>query len=120
MGKLPLARIAALRIQVVAADSISPQARAYAEYRIFAALSQVANAERVRHARVVLAPTKRVGGCDRVACTVTVDIDGTDALRVRAIDDHAYAAINNAVDHLTGACRPIGPSPPNTTRVEGC
>ena len=99
-----------MRIQIVAADPISPQARAYAEYRMFAALSQAAQADRVRHARVVLAPAKRAGGCDGVSCTVTVNIDGTDGLRVRAVDDHAYAAINNAVDRLTSAFRAFRPS----------
>ena len=37
-----------MRIEVVGGDTISQQARTYAEYRVFAALTQVADAERVR------------------------------------------------------------------------
>ena len=109
-----------MRIQIVAADPISPQARAYAEYRMFAVLSRMVDTSRVRDARVLLAPAKRPGGCDGVSCTVTVNIDGTDGIRVRAIDDHAYAAINDAVDRLTIACRPLRPSPANATCLPGC
>ena len=119
MNEVAQPQPASMRIQIVAADPVSPQARAYAEYRIFAALSQAAKADRVRHARVVLAPAKRAGGCDGVSCTVTVNIDGTDGLRVRATDDHAYAAINNAVDRLTNAFRAFRPSVSEATTDGG-
>ena len=45
-----------MRIEVVGGDTISQQARTYAEYRVFAALTQFADAEKVRRARVVLRP----------------------------------------------------------------
>ena len=109
--------VAATRIQIVAADSISRQARAHEEYRIFAALSQAARADRTRHARVVLAPAKRASACDGVSCTVTVNIDGTDGLRVRTTEEHAYAAINNAVDRLTSAFRAFKPSVSEATTL---
>ena len=63
-----------MRIEVVGVDTINQQARTYAEYRVFAALTQFADAEKVRRARVVLRPLDRGRGCDSVACSVTVDI----------------------------------------------
>jgi ribosome-associated translation inhibitor RaiA len=87
-----------MRIQVLGEDPISEQARAYAEYRVFAALAQ--SAERVRGARVVLRSHDREGGCDRVVCAVTIDLEGTRSLRVRATGAHAYAAINRAVERV--------------------
>ena len=89
-----------MRIEVVGADTISQQARTYAEYRVFAALTQVADAERIRRARVVLRPVERGGGCDSIACTVTVSLEGADSVRIRATGPHAYAAINRAVERI--------------------
>jgi ribosome-associated translation inhibitor RaiA len=87
-----------MRIQVFGEDSISAQARAYAEYRMFAALTQ--SAGRVRGARVVLRSRDRPGRCDRVVCAVTIDLEGTRSLRVRTTGAHAYAAINRAVERV--------------------
>lgn len=44
-----------MRIHVLAEDGISSQARTYAEYRLFAALSQLVDTEQVRDARGHLA-----------------------------------------------------------------
>jgi ribosome-associated translation inhibitor RaiA len=89
-----------MRIEVVGADTISPQARTYAEYRLFAALTQVADAEKVRRARVVLRPVDGPQGCDSIACSVTVALEGSDSIRIRATGPHAYAAINRAVERI--------------------
>ena len=89
-----------MRIEVVAADTINQQARTYAEYRVFAALTRFADAEKVRRARVVLRPVDRGRGCDSVACSVTVALAGADAIRIRATGPHAYAAINHAVERM--------------------
>jgi ribosome-associated translation inhibitor RaiA len=89
-----------MRIEVVGADTISQQARTYAEYRVFAALTRVADVERVQTARVVLRPVDRGRGCDGIACSVTVSLAGADAIRVRATGPHAYAAINRAVERI--------------------
>ena len=89
-----------MRIEVVGADTISQQARTYAEYRVFAALTQVADTEKVRRARVVLRPVDRGRGCDSIACTVTVALKGADSFRIRATGPHAYAAINRAVERI--------------------
>jgi hypothetical protein len=90
-----------MRIEVVAEDGISAQARTYAEYRVFAALTQITETRKVRRARVVLRSLNGGGTCDPVACTVTVALDGSDSLRVRTTGGHAYAAINRAVERVT-------------------
>jgi len=89
-----------MRIEVVGADTISRQARTYAEYRVFAALTQVADAEKVRRARVVLRPVDPGSGCDSIACSVTVALEGADPIRIRATGPHPYAAINRAVERI--------------------
>jgi ribosome-associated translation inhibitor RaiA len=92
----------AIRIQVVGKDSISPQARTYAEYRMFAALAPFA--ERVRGARVVLRPLEGDVGCERVVCAVTINAEGDGGtLRIRTTGAHVYAAINRAVERVAMA-----------------
>lgn len=71
-----------LRVEVLGDYTICSQARAYAEYRVFAALTQITDTEKVRHARVVLRSVSGEGSRDRVACTVTVALDGSNHLRV--------------------------------------
>ena len=97
---------ASVRIEVLGGDAISSQARAYAEYRVFAALTQITESEQVRHARVVLRSVNGGGSCDRVSCTVTVALDGLNSLRIRTIGAHAYAAINRAVERITATRAP--------------
>jgi hypothetical protein len=92
-----------MRIQVLGEDTISRQARAYAEYRVFAALAQ--SAHRVRRARVVLRPLDPTGGSDAVACTVTVGLQGSGSFRIRTTGAHAYAAINRAIERIRTAAR---------------
>ena len=99
--------MATIRIQVVGEDSISPQARTYAEYRVFAALAH--SAERVRDARVVLRSFDCYGGSERVVCTVTIGLEGTGSLRIRTTGAHAYAAINRAVDRVQLATESVLP-----------
>ena len=50
-----------MRIEVVGERTISQQARTYAEYRVFAALTQCTEADKVRRVRVLLRPVKPVG-----------------------------------------------------------
>ena len=61
-----------MRIEVVGEDTISQQARTYAEYRVFAALTQFSEADKVQRVRVLLRPVKLGSGCESIACTVTV------------------------------------------------
>ena len=89
-----------MRIEVLGGETISAQARTYAEYRLFAALSQIVDTNLVKHARVQLR-SKRGRRGDRVSCTVIVDVEGGHPLRARASADHLYAAINRAVERLS-------------------
>jgi hypothetical protein len=59
-----------MRIEVIGEDSISHQARTYAEYRVFAALTQSTATEKVRRVRVQLRPVVSGRGSDGIACTV--------------------------------------------------
>jgi hypothetical protein len=88
-----------MRIKVLGENPISSQARTYAEHRVFAAIAR--SAERVRSARVVLRALDRCGGCEGVACTVTVALEGRDPIRIRTTGAHAYAAINRATIERT-------------------
>ena len=89
-----------MRIEIIGDDSISRQARIYAEYRLFAALSQIADTSQVRAASLALRRAKSRRPCDGVLCTVTVELNGDEVVRLRASGDHAYAAITRAVDLL--------------------
>lgn len=89
-----------MRIQVLGDDTIRQQARTYAEYRVFAALTQLAGADHVRDASVVLRHVNRSGDGQVVTCMVTVTWERSNTLRVRTTGDHPYAAINRAVERL--------------------
>ena len=89
-----------MRIEVIGDESITPQARTYAEYRLFAALSQVFGAHRVTSASLMLRRAKSRRHCDGVVCTVNVELNGGEIARLRASGDHPNAAINRAVERL--------------------
>ena len=89
-----------MRIEIVGDDSISRQARIYAEYRLFAALSQIVDTSQVRSALLVLRRAKSSRHRDGVVCTVTVELNGGKITRLRTFGDHPYAAINRAVERL--------------------
>ena len=89
-----------MRIEIVGDDSISRQARIYAEYRLFAAVSQTTDTSRVRTASLLLHRPSSGRYGDSVVCTVTIEMDDGDATRVRTIGEHPYAAINRAVERL--------------------
>ena len=97
-----------MRIEITGDDSISRQARIYAEYRLFAALSQSVDTRRVRSASLALrrARSKRYG--QGVFCTVTIELDSGEVSRLRAAGDHPYAAINCAVERLQVSSWPVG------------
>jgi len=98
-----------IRIEVFGEESISAQARTYAEYRVFAALAPFA--EKVRSARVELRRIDRDRPCENVACAVTVVLDRSGLVRIRATGAHAYAAINLAVERLgTATARRVAQS----------
>ena len=89
-----------MRIEVKGEGTISQQARTYAEYRVFAALTQFSEADIVRRVRVLLRPVKLERGCEGIACTVTVWLEGLEPFRIRTTASHAYAALNRAVERI--------------------
>jgi ribosome-associated translation inhibitor RaiA len=89
-----------MRIEIVGDDSISRQARVYAEYRLFAALSQAVDTSRVTLASMVLRRGRPRRQCDVAVCTVNVELKDGAVARVRAAGDHPYAAINRAVERI--------------------
>ena len=87
------------RIHVFAdANAISSQARTYAEYRVFSALTR--HAIKFRRARVLLRTSEGPGTCDRVSCALSVALEPSGSVRVRVTGPHVYAAINRAVERL--------------------
>jgi ribosome-associated translation inhibitor RaiA len=80
------------------ANTISSQARTYAEYRVFSELTR--HAIKFRRVRVVLRPSEDSGTCDRVSCALSVAVDPSGSVRVRVTGPHVYAAINRAVERL--------------------
>jgi hypothetical protein len=89
-----------MHIEVVGEGTVSQQARTYAEYRVFAALTQSSGADKVQGVRVVLRPVKLGSRCDGITCTVTVAMDGLDSFRIQTAGPHVYAAINRAVERV--------------------
>jgi ribosome-associated translation inhibitor RaiA len=90
------------RILVVGdGPSISPEARTYAEYRVFAAL--VRHRQSFDRVRVALRQRNGGGTCETVACAVSVALEPEGSVRVRVTGPHAYAAINRAVERLGDA-----------------
>jgi len=89
-----------MRIEVIADGTISQQARTYAEYRVFAALTQSSQADTVRRVRILLRPVTLGSGRNDIACTVTVALEGSESYRIRTTGPHSYAAINRAVERM--------------------
>ncbi|MGE3274429.1 MAG: hypothetical protein AB7O67_04915 [Vicinamibacterales bacterium] len=89
-----------MQIQVRGDDSINQQALTYAEYRLFAAVSEVFDVGRVHRANLELRSVEREEGCPVVHCVATVDVVGGERLHVSTRDAHPYAAINRAVEWI--------------------
>jgi hypothetical protein len=87
-----------IRVEIVEDESGNPQARSYAEYKVFSAL--VRHAPQVRGARVVLRRDPADHGCHSVACAVTVSFEPSGSVRAEARGPHAFAAVNRTVERL--------------------
>ncbi|PYR89359.1 MAG: hypothetical protein DMF84_24355 [Acidobacteria bacterium] len=88
----------AMRIEVIDTDdSTTPQARAYAEYRLFATLAR--HTRLIRSVRVVLAHAERNGSADCVTCAVNLMLESGSA-RARARGPHAHGAIDRAAERI--------------------
>jgi ribosome-associated translation inhibitor RaiA len=110
-----------MRIEVLGHDTISAQARTYAEYRLFAELSRVVDTNRIRQARLVLRRRKDDPDDESVSCTVTVDIEGGERLRIQSSAAHPYAAINRVVERLAETSWPPrvgGPPGPSSFHTD--
>ena len=96
-----------MRITIVGDEWISRQARTYAEYQLFAVVSQVLDTSLVRNASLLLrrAKSRRCG--DGVVCTVSVELNSGDVMRLSTFGEHPYAAINRAVGRLRLKSWPI-------------
>jgi ribosome-associated translation inhibitor RaiA len=87
-----------MRIEVTANDdSVSPQLRAYAEYRLFTTLA--------RHARVIQRVWVILGSSDPQAggaltCEVDVSLRASGSARVLAHGSHMHAAIDSAAERI--------------------
>jgi hypothetical protein len=69
-----------MRIDVIGTeDSTTPQARAYAEYRLFATLAR--HARVIRSVRVVLAHAERNGSTGRMTCAVDLMLEPSGSAR---------------------------------------
>jgi ribosome-associated translation inhibitor RaiA len=87
-----------MRVHVVTEGTWnSAQARAYAEYRLFAALARYGSL--VQGARIVL----RYEGGEKpraFRCRVTVALESTGMVRTCVCASHAYGAIDHAADRI--------------------
>ena len=96
---MPVRLVEPMRIEVTGEDDPNnSQARAYAEYKVFAALAH--HTQRVRSAQVLLHRDHRSGRCDSVACAVPVVLEPCGVVRTHARGPHAYAAINRTAERL--------------------
>lgn len=99
-----MASVERMHIEVVGEDkSSSRQARAYAEYRVFAALAR--HTRLIRRVRVVIRRDARAASYGTVICVVLVALEPSGTLRTRAQAHHVYGAINRAVDRIGGLLR---------------
>jgi ribosome-associated translation inhibitor RaiA len=89
----------AMLIEVIATDgATTPQARAYAEYRVFAALAR--HTRVIRHVRVELAHAEGNGRAGCVRCAVHLTLQPSGSARARAQGPHAFGAIDRAADRI--------------------
>lgn len=91
-----------MRIDVQGRRDFGDQTRAYAEYRVFSMLRNVAGI--VRHVSVTLAPDDHThGGAGGVVCGVRITMTDGRRLETTARGRHAYGAI----DRVAGRIRPL-------------
>jgi ribosome-associated translation inhibitor RaiA len=89
-----------MHIQIDGDESISRQTRAYAEYRLFAALAPLSDARRFGNVSLVLRREKNRRRGGRVVCAVAVEARDGVVARFKAAGTHPYEAIDRAVDRV--------------------
>ena len=91
----------ALLIDVIGNDdSTTPQARAYAEYRVFAALAR--HTRVIRRVRVELAHAEANRGTGSVWCAVHLTLHPSGSAHARARGQHVFGAIDRAAERIRG------------------
>ena len=87
-----------MRIEVTGKnDSVTPEIRAYAEYRLFTTLAR--HARVIRRVLVILgAPNAQAAGA--VTCEVDVSLQASGSTRVLAHGPHMHAAIDLAAARI--------------------
>ena len=98
-----------MHIHILGDDSVGDQARTYAEYRLFAALSQALDTRRVRSASLALRRAKTGRHAGGVRCSVTIELHDGQVMRLKGSGDHPYAAINHVVERLRVKPPLVGP-----------
>src|SRR4029453_13035813 len=81
-------------------ETVPSMARDCLMTRVFAPLTQFSEAAKVQRVRVLLRPGNLGSGCENIACSVTVALDGSDSYRIRTTGPHVHAAINRAVERI--------------------
>jgi ribosome-associated translation inhibitor RaiA len=87
-----------MRIEVIDGGWTTPQARAYAEYRLFTTLARHARA--IRTVRVILERRQRKGGAEGAICAVDVVLEPSGTVRARANGRQPHGAIDKAADRI--------------------
>ena len=92
---------ASVRVEVLGEDTISSQARVYADTECSLRSRKLQRFRRFDALVSCFVQSMERAAAIALSCTVTVALDGADPLRVRTIGAHAYAAINRAVERIT-------------------
>jgi hypothetical protein len=88
-----------MRIEVIDNGGlITAQARAYAEYRLFATLAR--HARVIRSVHVILGPVERKNAAAGVTCVVDVLLEPSGSLRARANGPQSHGAIDRAAERI--------------------
>ena len=85
-----------MNIAIHADEPVTPQVRAYIEYRLFSAIGRFAH--ECGHLSVRLHSTE-VGA--RHCCALALDLKPAGHVRVRATADHLYAAVDKSAQRLS-------------------
>jgi ribosome-associated translation inhibitor RaiA len=87
-----------MRIEVIDSGLTTPQARSYAEYRLFTTLARHARA--IRSVRVILERSQRKDGAEEVICAVDVGLEPSGSIRARANGRQPHGAIDRAAERI--------------------
>jgi ribosome-associated translation inhibitor RaiA len=87
-----------MRVEVVDGEGLTEQARAYAEYRLFATLARFGRA--VVGVRVTINRREHRDHAHRFACSVSVQLDPSGSAIISAQGPHPHRAIDRAAGRI--------------------